>query len=125
MEKLTVPRTIDLLREIVEERGSDYVYPGQPARSDVPGVLCYYVNADGTPGCIVAQVLHRNGTTLQQLAKHEGETPFSEPFVSAFGLTFDVSNILKAAQGIQDDGYTWGAALAAAEDVASDIGPDS
>lgn len=117
MEILTPERTIELLREVVDEFGTDYVYPEQPVRRGCSGVHCYYVHADGTCGCVVAQVLTRAGATLAQLAEREGETPRSANFTRVFGLSAEVASILAVAQELQDNYQPYGEMLRKAEIV--------
>lgn len=106
------------LRAVVTEFGDDYVYGG-----DIDG--CVYV-LDGQPSCIVGQVLHRVGvpiTTLETFdtASFEGESaPVSELqrkdllTAASIALDSDAFEVLRVAQKYQDNGHTWGTALAEA-----------
>lgn len=126
---LTALDALDLLKQVVTDRGEDYVYVnplgqragsvGQPAGPGKPLMAadCYYVhrtaNGEVTPGCIAAQVLVRRGVSLEVLATYEG---CSVPvFAEDAGLTDEwAADLLGVAQAAQDQGATWGFALAEA-----------
>lgn len=106
---------LSLLQEVVAER-PDYVYERPVADSP----QCLYV-LDNEPSCLVAQVLHRAGYSVETLSGLDGQGPISDAVreVPAIVLTGDAAAILEAAQGAQDDGETWGDALAVARREAS------
>lgn len=113
-------RALDrVMAAVVEEFGADYVYQRsmRPERSHLPG--CWYVNTTGDgPDCLVGQVLHRFGWTLQDLDRIEGVGV--EVDLTPAGMT-DLSRqarvYLGQAQGTQDSGEPWGTALVEARQL--------
>lgn len=117
---------VSLLRFEVYEKGADHVYanPAWESESD-PMRSCY--NFHGSePGCIVGHVLHRLGLTAELAedlriagpagvydAREAVNTLDAEKF--GFEINQDAANILFSAQAAQDNHFTWGEALAAAE----------
>lgn len=106
---LTPERAFELLREVVAEYGAEHVYNKQRALDGRP--VCRYVHGD-EPGCIAGQVYHRAGLSLGQLSSLEGKTAKFEGFYD-MGVEPKAAHLLREAQVLQDQGYTWGAALAA------------
>lgn len=106
--ELTPARAIELLREVVAEFGEDYVYPYQ----DEEDGTCLYVHGD-QPGCIAGHVYHRAGLTLEQLKREEHTGADSSDF--RILLPGNGTAVVRPAQGAQDNGLTWGEALADAE----------
>lgn len=116
---------LDLAKQVVAERGEDYVYVnqrGQKAGSVVSegvGILgtadCSYVhrlpNSELVPGCIVGNVLARWGVSLEVLTSYEACS------IGTFGQDAGfadewATDILAMMQTTQDQGGTWGQALA-------------
>jgi hypothetical protein len=68
---LTFAKAIEILDELVEEKGENYVYRDDPKtvttrKSRIPAVFnqdssnnCYYSHYDGTPGCIIGHLIHK------------------------------------------------------------------
>lgn len=125
---LTALAALDLLKQVVTDRGEDYVYvneKGQQAgqlNSEAGGLKlmttdCSYVhelpNGELVPGCIAANVFARAGVSLIVLATYEG---CSVPvFAEDAGFADEwAADLLGIAQAIQDRGATWGQALAEA-----------
>lgn len=109
--RFTLADVTAAIEAVVEEKGSDYVYD---QRDEYEG--CVYVNADGTPSCIVGRVMHRlyGDEALDKLSRIEGTTPRTGAFLAIFpDLTDDISMALYMAQVEQDNEKTWGEALAA------------
>lgn len=113
---LTLDESLDLLRRAVQEKGQWYVDPN--AESDG----CQYVNGDGQAGCIVGHVFayldwlryiddYNNTDTVDQLADQADFPAIDE----------DALLVLRWAQSKQDQGGTWGEALAVAEDKAKTV----
>lgn len=108
-EKKDVQLVLKTLEEVVNELGSDFVYPDRPALESNLDVDCYYV-WKGKPDCIAARVLHKLGVSVDTLAEHEGgpcqniPSPLSVPALTVLGT----------AQQSQDERYPYGEALLAA-----------
>lgn len=112
MNKLiTLEEMRGAVRRAVDERGRDFVYPWQwmrhPPLCDTP--CCVYKNKDGTPSCIVGLAVSylRPNVVLREFeAAHEVLPGLADD---------DATWYAQKAQGIQDQGGTWGEALDAAE----------
>jgi hypothetical protein len=118
--KVSAVDVLETLRTVVAER-PDYVYAA-PADQDDTRASCFYVHGageDAQPGCLVGHVLYRHGVSLDDLAAHEGAGAHdvTTALVDLMGEPDAVRETLGAlleAQGQQDDGATWGEALAEA-----------
>lgn len=101
----------DLLELAVEERGADHIYK---RRRNPGGQLaqCTYYGPDGTPDCIVGWVLNRLGLRYDYCQSYNGSGV--EHLISHMEIKCDLKTacLLTAAQIYQDDGFTWGDALA-------------
>lgn len=120
MERIDNQRAIILLREVVAEKGADYVDPNSGDNSPGP---CEYTY-DDAPGCIVGHVAFKAGVPIERLHDWLGMIT-DEPWETqedADLFTYDALTLLRAAQVVQDNGGTWGEALASAE---SDLEADS
>ncbi len=91
------------LREVVEEAGSDYQYPGDA------GSPCFYVVA-GRPSCLVGRVLHKLGVPLGILSSYENSSP-TQMTVQHCGLHGVARVVLANVQGMQDARRPWGEIL--------------
>lgn len=110
-------RALQLLREVVQGR-EDFVYEAPPDGSDRP--RCVYADGD-CPSCVVGHAMSWAGATPEQVrqmdeAKDGGIDLLKVPWLD---LNDEARAVFFAAQQLQDNGKTWGAALAAAEAVAS------
>lgn len=108
-EPLTAEAALTLLREVVAEK-PDFVY--EPVQIDIGDVArCLYVR-NGQPSCVIGQMLHRAGWPIGIIGQYERRAigAFPETIV-----THKAAYLLSGAQGIQDSGLPWSAALAAAE----------
>jgi len=138
-EKLTKNVVLDLLERAVNEKGADYI---DPNASDGLG-SCAYADMEGNPLCIVGHVLSYAGMELtpgvlvdpQEAGMYYDEDYDKERLANyAFGTgrgvgmlyandddvilpatDWDVIDILAVAQKVQDNGKSWGAALAEAK----------
>jgi hypothetical protein len=124
-EFLTFDRALALLREVIAEKGEDYVYPQfEPeAAGDLGAVMeCFYVR-DDAPSCIVGRVLHRAGVTLDELRAVEGWTPVDLEHAPQFTRWADdmALELLHEVQNEQDAGRSWGEALANVLDGEFDV----
>jgi len=110
--ELTPERALELMREVVAEYGEDHEY--DPLQLPNGATACVYVH-EGAPSCLVGHVLHRAGIPLDVMGAHENMGPAHPNFLRATGITEQVALPLAAAQDVEDEGMTWGQALAAAE----------
>lgn len=114
------------LRKAVELKGEDYTYPD----NEMADGTCRYATAESTPSCIVGHVVHiLDPEAFAQLARVEGEhgtdaasslawRPIDggEGYLAPGFWSDRAAGFLQAAQNMQDGGFTWGDALAHAED---------
>ena len=100
-----------LMEEAVALKGEDYVYEKRYTASGWDA--CDYLR-DGQPSCIVGHVLVAAGIEPTLLGEHEGSSAWSVvPQVAPENWDQGITDALDAAQKRQDDGLTWGDALAA------------
>jgi hypothetical protein len=130
---LTIADAKRVAHEVVAEFGEDYLYPRQPTGDmlendmgeEVPETACLYVHADDKgrpiPGCLVAHVLHRLGVPLDEMGARENTAAMN--LVHALQraqvvLMADnhVDHYLNDIQSQQDEGGTWGQAIAYGDD---------
>ena len=98
---LTTGQFMHTLREVVAERGADYVHRGP----------CVY-RRDDKPSCLIGHVLDRLGVVTDK--DHEGTGAFGLLHL-LLGASEEVAGIAERAQDAQDNRRPWGEALAAAE----------
>lgn len=120
MTKLTYTAVQEALKESVEEKGADYVYPYAKGLG-----ACKYAENDGSPSCIVGHVLAKLDPEMfakvkEAEGRESGSFPVSmlldaEEFYSEVELSFPLVTALASAQNMQDTGSTWGEALASFE----------
>jgi len=113
LERLTLPKAIELAFLVVKEKGVDHVY-----ERPVEGEACYNWhsapdgNGPGAPGCIVGHILYRFGVRKEDLS---GAYVTAPAFNFRHLLVSDrVGVFLTALQWRQDAGDTWGQALTGA-----------
>lgn len=113
-------RALDLLEQVVAEKGDGYVYERGPKRD------CLYATYDEdgvavAPSCIVGHWAVAAGASLADLSPYEGRA--ADATVPLLGLgvapVSAISTALQRAQTAQDAGFTWGEALVAAKEVLS------
>lgn len=118
----TLDQVLDAAREVVDGRGSDYVYPGA-------GSACFYATSDEKPSCLVGHVIFKldpEAFATIATAEREGcESKAAQDLIYDNWLpdnfwTDDAIAAMQYAQVAQDEGATWGDALAAAEDLGAD-----
>lgn len=130
---ITAQQVIETMREVVAEKGEDYVYPKEEGiwvdrddntvRGDEvnvetdPFLSCAYLTVDDQPSCIVGHVLHRLGVDHKILGDAEtvSATVFGtgghHALTGKHRLDEGAARILSAAQQVQDNGAAWGLAL--------------
>lgn len=111
MARFTDEQVFATLREVVAER-PEHVYEKPEGWGPDGAIQCFYVHPDG-PGCLVGQVMHRLGVSLEEMSQHEGSGPYV--FQRAGHISHFAADVLETAQSSQDEGDTWGDALSAAE----------
>ncbi len=121
-ELIGTAQALELLDKVVQAKGADYVYPGQP------GDLCFNFETDGAPSCIVGHVLADLGLTYERASRlkvvgSSGAHDTVQYLVAdGFPYTFSVGAMcaLYVAQTVQDQRESWGAALDAARKASAD-----
>jgi hypothetical protein len=112
MKTYTYDETLAKLKEIVENKGEDFIYCGDPVTDS-----CYYVR-DGEPDCGVGHVLVAFGVT-PSLLEEGGQ--FGSAFAGALLVNLEYREIvsfdsrarslLVAFQQAQDSRTPWGESL--------------
>jgi|SRR5690242_3344037 len=107
-EYLTYDRTVELLRRVVAEKGSGYVYPAYDGDAEA----CRYV-VDDRPSCLVAHVFVAAGVTVDELREVEGHGPTAVHSRPQFLTWADepARRLLVRAQNRQDERHPWGEAV--------------
>lgn len=111
MDVLTLARAKEIATEVVEEFGENYVYPKEHKVKfpDSSEPTCVYVH-EGKPSCMVGQILHRHGVSLEELASYENRGAYSVAWLTTTCGEYAPS-FLSAIQRRQDRGQSWGVAL--------------
>lgn len=121
---ITEEGLIAALKAALDSKGEHYVYPrqgdpeGDAHEAPLPGLhpwgsRCLYVHQeaeDEVPGCIVGQVLHHLGVSLEDLKKVEGDNALAvlrRLRVNSGGY----GSLLVEIQRRQDDGLSWGESI--------------
>lgn len=116
MKTLSLEETNRLLDEAVAEKGADFVYvPPGYTLADVGNIdasECKYVHGNQC-GCLVGEVFHRAGASLQSLHRVEGLAPSEPELQNRIGVQVDAvtGELLCAVQAKQDSGAPWGEAV--------------
>jgi len=130
MIQITKDDVIRSVRELISERGAQYVNPrykatlneelGIDAVTDEPTPngndydgICRYVAPDGTASCIVGSVLAKAGVTTEALSLCEGtsarQTLDKLHHEDVTRVDNDADHLLVDLQSHQDSGKPWGA----------------
>jgi hypothetical protein len=96
---------VEQLRKAVEVRGPDFVYPDE-WRS--PYGTCLYFRADGSPACIVGQVISQLSDEVLLIESSVRVVALK----AGIDMDADAEALLQRAQNWQDHGATWGDAIA-------------
>lgn len=111
--ELTETEARKLLARAVEERGADFVYV--PTAGNSP--RCWYQKEDGTPDCLIGLALSYIGPIPEN---NSGGAQGA--IVRLYPNTKQrVLGAMNAAQAAQDNGRTWGEALAAFDNYITQI----
>lgn len=121
---ITQAELVAKLRELVEEKGSDFLYqnPNGIPLGEQGGCLYVHHNSEegeSEPGCIAGHFFNRMGVPLDALEQVEGR---SARFVAIevapqYGVVLDGEAVtaLSRAQRVQDSGRPWSQSLEAAQ----------
>ena len=122
--RITQAELVAKLQELVEEKGSDFLYqnPYGIPLGDQGGCLYVHHNSEegeSEPGCIAGHFFHRMGVPLSALADVEGKSArcVASQVAPEYGIVLDGEAItaLARAQRVQDSGRPWGKSLEAAQ----------
>lgn len=99
--------------------GQDFIYKYDERAVHEDGTLgaaaCSYYEEDGTPSCLVGRILHNAGLIDPDTFTREGASA-GQLVDSLGGFTPEARATLNRLQSYQDEGYTWGEALAYANE---------
>ena len=109
LSNLTVGEFLHTLRQVVAEKGADYVYT-LPKTEDPDGPNCLYRDGD-KPSCLIGYALDRLGYTVP--SNMEGWA--ASEVLAILSTPREVGRVADVAQAEQDEGHTWGEALKCAE----------
>lgn len=108
---------LEIIREIVEEVGPDFVYEKRPTppnyTSRMHSEVCLYIY-ENRPDCIVGKILHRLGVSIEDLQRMEGQSPVAlRKYVDSesIGIDFSMTDSLSNIQACQDRGTPYGEVL--------------
>lgn len=128
MEQITARRALELITDVVDRAGEDFVYEHKDM-TDLRGSFeygglsrgCRYVE-EGHPSCLVGHVLVRAGVAIETLNKLD-VLGVSAKSLADYGVRVDgkASNVLCTAQRVQDSGKSWGEALRMARQMYEQI----
>lgn len=121
LKKIKGREALRLLKEAMAVQGEDFVY-------NPDGGGCFYSPPSSMPssspksrtGCIVGEALKLAGVDVGKLVRDRSiDDPGQDVLLrgQGFAVPRDALLVLGAAQHVQDNGGTWGEAVAEAEDV--------
>lgn len=111
------------MAEVVAEMGDGYTYPEEEKELGA----CQYANDEGKPSCIVGHVIFKlDEGAFWRLARAEAEhgteqaasLTYSGHYLDRDFWDSEAAYFAEVAQQYQDEGVSWGGALAEAEDRA-------
>ena len=112
---LTFNEALKLVGEIVASKPEDYKYTedektketrASKSSSATAGNGCYYAHFDGTPGCIVGQVIHKLNPEFD-LSSVETFSVHNALYAAGILADFKAESFLNQCQAEQDRGRTW------------------
>lgn len=135
MEHIDSRKMLDLLDKVVGSAGPDHTYDRtrqlwgeddldfldrqlEVLVDPVAGGTCGYFYADGSPACIVGQVLSIVGVTAEETGYANLSSVGALVDELELPWTDDAIRVAMAAQNTQDRGRSWGEALREARRVA-------
>jgi hypothetical protein len=116
---LTFSETVAMVNDIIAEKPEGYKYTKDPKTaerraqyppSEKSGTDCYYAHADGTPGCIVGNFIHKLNPEFD-LKSIEHATVGYALRAADIRADEDSHQLLSDCQNFQDNGESWAAAL--------------
>jgi len=108
MKNITEEQVTEAMRQVIEEKGADYVYPEEEKLIHGGGQMCRYGTEKGEPLCLIGHVIVKLGTTLHR--QMEGRP--ASGVLRSIGVTDErVLEAADRAQTYQDRGDIWGEAL--------------
>lgn len=126
IETLTYDRALSLLNAAIAEKGEDYKYPKNPS---VFGGCVYFDPDTRQPSCIIGHVLAYLGLTAEDMEIDSPLPDIDSRNALAFASLVEEGDIqvdsprtealLQVAQEQQDQGSSWGDAVAAAVSYAA------
>lgn len=113
---LNASQALDLLNEIVAEKGEDFVYT---APQDGNGSCVYWNNG---PSCIVGHLLFRAGVDPAKIQALDFNAPAEPGLISGTNasdipkyiedaMTWEAARLCNEVQHLQDGGTSWGDAV--------------
>lgn len=108
------------LQKAVEDRGEGWVYPDN-AEWRAPNHIgetyaCLYVKADGLPACLIGYAVHAidpEGFAHKMGGREKPLIVRADQFLHLFGVKDEgLMGAAMDAQDAQDQGYSWGEAVA-------------
>lgn len=119
MINLDYDKAVELLEEIVAEKGDYYVYTTDPktferqAAEDYPNHRCFYSNLDRTPGCIIGHLIHKLNPEfdLSNIERTGAGSAMAKAGINIGGAYSKVGILAVTVQSQQDMGQTWRTAL--------------
>jgi len=126
--KYTYEQTLDLLNEIVSNKGENYVYPYSSPQWDAP---CRYYERElegpWYPSCLVGHVFDRvmDEDTIGKVISLYNTAGITEGSISHLVEPFfdnESISLLSAAQRRQDRGSTWGESVKVAHSLIREWG---
>lgn len=133
MERINARRALELLTDVVDAYGEGTVYAKMACFCSDRGcdetLVCTYAY-EGEPSCMVGHALIRAGATVGQLEELDrnggGAGMLDDPNLSPIweNVTRGAVGVFFAAQVRQDQGDTWGSALAAAREHYEGLGDE-
>lgn len=120
--ELTFDHAKELLEEIVSEKPVGYDYVTDPKTIERRNTVdvdktsngCYYAHADGAPGCIIGQLIHKLNPEFDLDSIETASTGHALQRAGIFSAEAGVVKYLAVVQSFQDGGKPWRDAVDAA-----------
>lgn len=132
MKHISYEDAVLILKQAVEERGSDWIYPDPNICPTCKwddeecewhaSAGCRYFRTSGGPACLVGEFIYRALEPSDYTPAHL-ETEHASSVLGQLGGVLEIdertTELLVVAQQMQDSGQPWGASLARAIDYVS------
>lgn len=103
---------VETLKDIVEERGRNFVYASMTPLTHPSGLGCSYVTSDNeTPcRCLIGEIAHRHGVSDEEMRERWDGTGTVDMLVGEgyIHATEDTLYLMSLAQNAQDIGTRYG-----------------